>query len=265
MDCRSLTRLRLLHLSYAEPSEDEYEPLASLPVLERLRINACFELPSCLNRLPALRVLCTADSPTLRHLGLPENERQMQEAAALQQALSTLTARQLAQISQLEVMGSCPADCSQALQRFSGLQMLQVQLASGSAPLPVGAWLHSLRLLALRADDAARALPVLAAATRLESLAVHTLVRRMFSAAEEDRPLLVAILAWAPQQRSLRLLEFDSGDILPAATQLEGDGAICAAIERAQQAAPTLCVQFGHSLTDLLCSTLSLPDIDSYA
>ncbi|PRW05763.1 Purple acid phosphatase 18 [Chlorella sorokiniana] len=135
LDCRSLTRLRLLCISLSQAEAGDYEPLWNLPALERLSLASCLQLPACLGRLAALRVLSISDSPMLEYdFELAEEEQdpssdelQRQRAAALQQALSGLSA---AQLTQLALATNYPADCSQALMRLPAAMAQRLLLAA---------------------------------------------------------------------------------------------------------------------------------------
>lgn len=272
VDCRHLTRLRLLHLTLCLAEADEYEPLTSLPALERLVLVSCLQLPACLGRLPALRLLSLINSPILEHKphdseaeyeeeqAPPSAELQSLQAAALRRALSALSA---ARLTQLELHTHYPVGCSQELARLNGLQALQARLASGSAPLPAGAWLRSLRWAVLSWDVAAAALPALAAATQLEGLAIQSLAYLRTDNLAEEQPFLLAVLAWAPQHRSLRLLEVEfRGETRQAG---ESNPAVRAAMQQAQQAAPALRVQFGSQVSGQLDAPTTLPSMAEYA
>lgn len=104
----------------------------------------------------------------------------------------------------------------------------------------------------LSAEVAAVLLPALATVNSLECLAVTR-----YCDLNKARPALLAVLSWAPQQRSLRLVEIDH-QAHPAAAS---DPQVRAAADQAQQAAPTLRVDFSSSLTEQLRFTAEAPSM----
>lgn len=257
VDCQRLTRLRELRLFNTAAAAEEYEPLASLPALEKLSLAACLQLPDCLGRLPALRLLSIRASPLLTfatHSNEVEWDLDEERAELLDEALSTLSARQL---TQLQLNVGFAWEWPTSLLGLRGLQALALERRRQAAPLPAGPWLRSLRWAVLSTVAAAVALPALTAATRLEGLSLES-----HSGLEEVRPCLLAWLAWAPQQPALRLLEIEHKDWnQPEAATAERDPEICAAVEHAQQAAPALRVEFGGRLKTQLLFTAESPDI----
>lgn len=251
-----MSRLRELRMWQTTADAEEFEPLSSLPALEKLSLTACLQLPACLGRLPALRLLSIRNSPMVTFAAAaPEEESVLSELRAdlLNEALNTLSARQLTQL-QLE-FGHTP-EWPPSLLGLRGLQALVLERRRQAVPLPAGPWLSSLRWAVLAADVAAAALPALAAATQLESLAVES-----YRSLDEVRPQLLAVLAWAPQQLALRLLEIEHSYWRQPEAAAERDPAVCAAVEHAQRAAPALQVQFDDRIKEQLFFTPESPGI----
>lgn len=236
-------RLEELRLFECSATMQQYQPLANLTALKRLSLARCRMLPAsgCLGQLPALGLVSIRASPSPDYIfgdqpPLPHGVR----AEMLDLALSTFNATQLTQLQLAELATEWPP----ALLRLRGLQVLCLESRrqlSGAGPLPGGPWLSSLRWAALYTSVAATALPDLATATQLEGLAVYS-----SDSLDTLRSLLLDILAWAPQQRALRLLEIRTSTGRPKPD--EPDPAVRAAIEQAQQAVPDLQVQFGRRL-----------------
>ena len=183
-------RLQDLRVYECTVSAEQYEPLASLPALARLSLARCLELPACLGRLPALRLLSLFLSPQLRPADPNINLSDFQ-AALLDSALSTLSPTQLTQLQLADHDVQWPS----TLPRLRGLQVLGLQRQCPSQPLPTGTCLGSLRWAApLTEEAAATALPALATATRLEAFAVWS-----HASVDQLQPILPDVIAWAAQ------------------------------------------------------------------
>lgn len=256
MDCERLTLLQDLRLCECDATAEAYEPLASLPALERLSLASCLELPDCLGRLPALRLLSIHRSPHIRdHNPGIEDEGELNSirAARLDAALGQLSATQLTQMQLAKQAAQWPP----ALACLRGLQVLVLLRHGHAEQLPPGPWLSSLRWAVLTTEAAATALPALATATQLEGLAM-----RSDTSLVQLWPVLLDILAWAPQQPALRLLEIETCDPFGRGTiASSSDPAICMAIVRAQEAAPGLQVLFGRRLRQRLLFNYDSPSI----
>lgn len=242
--------LQDLRLYECAATAEEYEPLASLPALQRLSFTRCLELPDCLGRLPRLRLLSIYFSPLIT-FDEPEDEEELDEsrAALLDSALSMLSST--AQLTQLQ-LADYGTLWPPALTSLRGLQVLGLERHRFAEPLPTGPWLRSLRWAALTAEVAATALPALSAATQLQGLAVWSYASR-----DQLQPILPDIIAWAAQQRPLRMLEIEPR----TSSGREAAQSLQAAIERAQQAAPALQVQFGCRLQKRLLFYYDSPSI----
>ncbi len=251
MDCQHLQHLQELRLHGCTAAAEEYAPLASLPALEKLLLWSCLELPDCLKRLPALRLLAIHHCPLIT-FNPPESDEEGKlselKAALLDSSLSTLSTAQLTQLQLADKAAEWPT----ALTRLRGLQMLSLERRCRSESLPIGPWLRSLRWAVLTAEAAATALPALAAATQLEGLGVWS-----YASPAQLQPILLDILAWAPQQPALRLVEVEARSIAGRETAQS----VHAAIERAQLVAPALQVQFGCSLSKRLLFDEESPSI----
>jgi len=246
----ALPRLKQLNLyEVATGAAAAYEPLNFLPALEHLLLWSCAELPACLPRLPALRLLRIRETPAAwMHDDDLDEEGVADEVNA---ALVPLTG----QLTGLELScGYLRTRMPPALSAFSCLEGLALGIRH-SVALPTNAggtalWLRNLRWAAFSVRTVASNLTALAATTQLESLAVND-----FTAINSVRPALLSVLSWAAQHPSLRHLEvYHSG---PASTiparDAEDDPDVQAAAPQARQAKPALIIDFGfrfwHKLT----------------
>lgn len=196
----ALRMLRVLEISDLEALPSNFSRLTCLRALEEQHLLECEQLPTCLDKLPALRTLRV-------HRALPEDawaiedpEPDTERYDIVEAALRPL-ASQLTHLALSEYMSFEPFP--EYLSEFACLQSLcwDDALLPCVGPLPLGPWLRSLRQVALPAVVAAASLGVLAAATRLEALALFDCLGVGGVAAALE------VAAWAAQQQGLRTLE----------------------------------------------------------
>lgn len=141
MGCHRLPPLRDLRLHTCTAAAEEYEPLGSLPALERLSLTACLQLPDCLGWLPTLKLLSISCSPLLTFEDADaEKAAEWKELRAelLDEALEALIA---AQLTQLQLGCDHSTAWPSALTDLQGLQALVLTRCTAAAPLPGGPWL----------------------------------------------------------------------------------------------------------------------------
>ncbi|PRW58954.1 disease resistance N [Chlorella sorokiniana] len=193
----SLKRLQYFSVAYCPLEEEDLEPLALCPALTQLTLESCMHIPASLSQLTQLRVL--------RVEGTPEYEQEYPESR--QALLGALCHR-------MEWVGGVPAEVGSLPQlanfcwRHGSSEELQ------DLQLPAGAWLASLRQLALPLDMAAASLQRLTAARQLECLVIqpyhpHWQGKPTQEEVRQRQLHQAAVLAWAVQHPRLSRLGLD--------------------------------------------------------
>lgn len=100
-----------------------------------------------------------------------------------------------------------PSGLANLIASLPRLQQLDWHCWNDGMPLPTGPALTSLRRLRVPVPVLARSLPALSQATQLEALELSP----RSADAGDDSTALCAVLRWAPQQPTLRLVSLDLG------------------------------------------------------
>ncbi len=205
----SLKQLQYLSLAYCPLEEDDLEPLAACPALTQLTLECCFHIPASLAQLTQLRALAVDNTPEY-------DEQRPEGRLALLGALQQLQGLTRVALSGMAWLGGVPAEVGSLpqLARFCWHNRVWQDLPDPL--LPGGAWLSSLRQLAVPLNMAALSLQRLTAAQQLECLAVQLDSSRHKRTDNEQRQRQLhqaAVLAWAAQHPTLSRLALGGDEL----------------------------------------------------